>query len=104
VCRQCLPDRAPYSDGAAARGMGDALFALYRHATEEAAAARVCRDQSVLLQRQLATLRLQARNNSGVERVRLHVSHITEELLNDRCPRYWKHLELFGGNRLHYCT
>ena len=51
VCRQCLPDRAPYSDGAAARGMGDALFALYRHAAEESAAARAREEQAALFRR-----------------------------------------------------
>ena len=105
VCRQCLPDRAPYSDGAAARGMGDALFALYRHAAEESAANLACREQAAHFQRQLAILRLQARNSPGAEKVRVHAAHIMEELLNDRCPRYSEYLGVFldvfySGERL----
>lgn len=95
VCRQCLPDRAPYSDGAAARGLGDALFALFRHAAEEAAAVQACREQAEHFQRQLETLRLQARSKNGADQVRVHAGHIMEELLNDRCPRYLSFFQVF---------
>ena len=91
ACRLCSPRAVFHADGALARGLSDADFALYRRAVVDEGTARVRREEEARLQAAIAALRAELRRDgdggAAADRVRRHRLQIVEEALCLCCPR-----------------